>query len=90
MNWEPWSCTNNDCHAAVWLAQRPLAQLELWWVAADSDDRPFSVAAPAPIARAAERLWRLPICSKLIRARPCILRSRRLSWLVASRSDYDG
>ena len=49
MNWEPWSCTNNDCYAAAWLAQRPVAELELWWVAADSDDRPFSVAAPAPI-----------------------------------------
>jgi hypothetical protein len=49
MNWEPWSCSNNDCRAATWLAQRSAMQLDLWWVAADSDDRPFSVAAPAPI-----------------------------------------
>jgi hypothetical protein len=49
MNWELWSCTNNDCRAATWLAQRTAAQLDLWWIAADSDDRPFSVAAPAPI-----------------------------------------
>ena len=49
MNWEPWSCTNSDCHAATWLAQRSDAQLDLWWVAQDSDHRPFSVAASAPI-----------------------------------------
>ena len=49
MNWEPWSCTNSGCRAATWLAQRSAAQIDLWWVAADSDDRPFSVAAPAPI-----------------------------------------
>ena len=49
MNWEPWSCINNDCGAATWLAQRSAAQIDLWVVAADSDDRPFSVAAPAPI-----------------------------------------
>jgi hypothetical protein len=49
MNWEPWSCTNDDCRAATWLAQRSAPQIDLWSVAADSDDRPFSVAAPAPI-----------------------------------------
>jgi hypothetical protein len=49
MNWEPWSCMNDDCGAATWLAQRSAAQLDLWWIAADRDDRPFSVAAPTPI-----------------------------------------
>jgi hypothetical protein len=49
MNWEPWSCTDNDCRAATWLARRSADQHDLWWVAEDSDDRPFSIAAPAPI-----------------------------------------
>ena len=49
MNWEPWSCANADCRATTWLARRAATRLDLWWVALDSDDRPFSVAAEAPI-----------------------------------------
>jgi hypothetical protein len=74
MNWTPWSCTNDDCRYTSWLAQRSAAQLDLWWVAADSDDRPFAIAVPAPIC---------PCCGTTLEAAGTLERSAHPALRVA-------
>jgi hypothetical protein len=49
MNWEQWVCPNPSCTDRSWMVQREPANCELWWVAAHLDDRPFMIAATAPI-----------------------------------------
>jgi hypothetical protein len=49
MNWEQRFCSNQACGDWAWMVLRDPTLREVWWVAAHSDDRPFTIAAPDPI-----------------------------------------
>jgi hypothetical protein len=61
MNWQPWVCTNPYCAHDIWLVQRNTVIADLWSVAAQMDDAPFSIAAPSPIC---------PLCATLLLTQP--------------------
>ena len=41
MNWEQRFCPNPVCTDEAWMVQRDPATCDIWWVAAQVDDRPF-------------------------------------------------
>jgi hypothetical protein len=49
MNWEQWFCPDSSCNEAAWMVQRDPATCEVWWVAAQVDVRPFTIAAIDPV-----------------------------------------
>jgi hypothetical protein len=49
MNWEQWFCPNPSCTDGAWMVQRDPTICEVWWVAAHVDERPFTIAATAPV-----------------------------------------
>lgn len=49
MNWEQQFCPNPLCTDEPWMVQRDSATCEVWSVAAQVDDRPFTIAAAVPI-----------------------------------------
>jgi hypothetical protein len=48
MNWEQWLCPNRACAGGTWMVQCVPTTCDLWEVAADVDDRPFTMAATVP------------------------------------------
>ncbi len=49
MNWEQWFCPNPSCNDGAWMVQRDPTTRDVWWVAAQVDDRPFTIAATDPV-----------------------------------------
>ena len=61
MNWQPWFCPSPYCSNDIWMVQRNAVIADLWLVAAQVDDAPFTIAAPAPIC---------PFCATLLLPQP--------------------
>jgi hypothetical protein len=47
MNWEPWFCS--CCTDAAWMVRRNPIIRDVWWVAANVDHPPFTIAAVTPV-----------------------------------------
>jgi hypothetical protein len=49
MNWEQWLCPEPFCTDRTWMVRRDLATCDVWSVARHEADRPFTIAAAAPV-----------------------------------------
>jgi hypothetical protein len=49
MNWEQRYCPNRSCTDRNWMVQRNSTMCDVWWVAANEDEYPFTIAATYPV-----------------------------------------
>ncbi len=49
MNWEQWFCLNEWCNSDAWLVQRPQDHREVWLIAQNDQERPWTLAASLPV-----------------------------------------